>query len=132
MKSLTAAQRNGVGQLFAQYCAVSSLWPDDGPFPLLREMAMGRAPTTLTPQHQLLLRVAFDVYDGSGGGVSVAVVADGLAGHHDLLGALTQFLLGMLDPEDGIAAALKVHGIEVDEMTDAERVTQLARVGNLQ
>ncbi len=38
----------------------------------------------------------------------------------------------MLDPEDGIAAALKVHGIEVDEMTDAERVTQLARVGNLQ
>ena len=93
---------------------------------------MGRAPTTLTPPQQLLLRVAFDVYDGSSGGGSVAAVADGLAGYHDLLGALTQFLLGMLDPEDGIAAALKVHGIDVDEMTDAERVTQLARVGNLQ
>ncbi len=51
----------------------------------------------------------------------------GLAGPPDLLSALTQFLMGMLDTEDSLTTVLKAR-----QMADAERVTQLARGGNLQ
>lgn len=130
LKSVSAAQRNGVGQVLAQFVNVSSMWPDDGPFPLLRDMALGRAPSQLSDAQRLVLRVAFDVYDGSGGSVSFLEVMEGLAGQLDLLGAVTHLLLAMADG-DGVSAMLKSHGIEVDETTDPERAALLSR-GTLQ
>jgi hypothetical protein len=124
----SAAQRcrPGVGPVRQRLVDVA----DDGPFPLLRDMALGRAPSQLSDAQRLVLRVAFDVYDGSGGSVSFLEVMEGLAGQLDLLGAVTHLLLAMADG-DGVSAMLKSHGIEVDETTDPERAALLSR-GTLQ
>jgi hypothetical protein len=130
LKSLSALQRNALGQVLANHVGVAASWPDDGPFPVLRDIAFGRAPSTLTDGQRLVLRVAFDIYDGTGGNVSFVELVDGLAGDFVLLGLMGQVMLALIDG-DGAAAFLKAHGIEADESVDAERAALLSR-GTLQ
>ncbi len=130
LKCVNAVQRNALGQMLAQYVNVQSMWPDDGPFPVLREMAFGRAPSQLSDAQRVVLRIAFDIFDGSGGGVTLVEAADALAGNVEALRSIVTLLLA-LSEEDAVGLMLKEHGIEVDETTDPERAAMLSR-GTLQ
>ena len=130
LKCVNAVQRNALGQMLAQYVNVQSMWPDDGPFPVLREMAFGRAPSQLSDAQRVVLRIAFDIFDGSGGGVTLVEAADALAGNVGALRSIVTLLLA-LSEEDAVGRMLKEHGIEVDETTDPERAAMLSR-GTLQ
>ncbi len=130
LKCVNAVQRNALGQMLAQYVNVQSMWPDDGPFPVLREMAFGRAPSQLSDAQRVVLRIAFDIFDGSGGGVTLVEAADALAGNVGALRSIVTLLLA-LSEEDAVGLMLKEHGIEVDETTDPERAAMLSR-GTLQ
>mgnify|MGYP000923129984 FL=1 len=66
LKSVSGVQRNAIGQMLAQYVNAQSMWPDDGPFPVLRDMAFGRAPSQFSDAQRVVLRIAFDIFDGSG------------------------------------------------------------------
>ncbi|MDP1914717.1 MAG: hypothetical protein Q8L14_00640 [Myxococcales bacterium] len=127
---MNAVQRNALGQMLAQYVNMQSMWPDDGPFPVLREMAFGRAPSQLSDAQRVVLRIAFDIFDGSGGGVTLVEAADALAGNVQALRSIVTLLLA-LSEEDAVGLMLKEHGIEVDETTDPERAAMLSR-GTLQ
>jgi hypothetical protein len=118
--------------MLAQYVNAQSMWPDDGPFPVLREMAFGRAPSQFSDAQRVVLRIAFDILDGSGGGVTVVEAADALAGvdNHQSLRSIVTLLLA-LSEEDAVAGMLKEHGIEVSEAVDPERAALLSR-GTLQ
>ena len=76
LKSVSGVQRNAIGQMLAQYVNAQSMWPDDGPFPVLRDMAFGRAPSQFSDSQRVVLRIAFDIFDGSGGGVTLVEAAD--------------------------------------------------------
>lgn len=132
LKCVSAVQRNALGQMLAQYVNAHSMWPDDGPFPVLREMAFGRAPSQFSDAQRVVLRIAFDILDGGGGGVTVVEAADALAGvdNHQALRSLVTLLLA-LSEEDAVAGMLKEHGIEVSEAVDPERAALLSR-GTLQ
>jgi hypothetical protein len=130
LKSVNAVQRGALGQMLAQYVNARSLWPDDGPFPVLREMALGRAPSQFSAAQRVVLRIAFDIFDGSGGGVTLVEAADVLAGHTEELRSIVTLLLA-LSEEDAVGLMLKEHGIEVDASVDPERAALLAR-GTLQ
>lgn len=130
LKCVNAVQRNALGQMLAQYVNMQSMWPDDGPFPVLREMAFGRAPSQLSDAQRVVLRIAFDIFDGSGGGVTLVEAADALAGNVEALRSIVTLLLA-LSEEDAVGLMLKEHGIEVDETTDPERAAMLSR-GTLQ
>jgi hypothetical protein len=56
--------RNAVGRAFAFECGVRELWPEDGPRAELRTKVEARA---LPPAQLVLMRLALDFYDGSGG-----------------------------------------------------------------
>lgn len=62
-----AALRNDVGRTFAFVVGLGALWTKDGPFPELREYVGARVGERLRSDQVLLLRVALDFYDGSGG-----------------------------------------------------------------
>lgn len=130
LKCVNAVQRNALGQMLAQYVNVQSMWPDDGPFPVLREMAFGRAPSQLSDAQRVVLRIAFDIFDGSGGGVTLVEAADALAGNVEALRSIVTLLLA-LSEEDAVGLMLKEHGIDVDETVDPERAALLSR-GTLQ
>lgn len=130
LKCVSAVQRNALGQMLAQYVNAQSMWPDDGPFPVLRDMAFGRAPSQFSDAQRVVLRIAFDIFDGSGGGVTMVEAADALAGNVEALRSLVTLLLA-LSEQDAIGLMLKEHGIEADETTDPERAALLSR-GTLQ
>ncbi|MDX2009665.1 MAG: hypothetical protein SFW67_05725 [Myxococcaceae bacterium] len=130
LKSVNAVQRNALGQMLAQYVNAQSMWPDDGPFPVLRDMALGRAPSQFSDAQRVVLRIAFDIFDGSGGGVTLVEAADALAGKTEELRSIVTLLLA-LSEEDAVGLMLKEHGIEVDASVDPERAALLAR-GTLQ
>lgn len=130
LKSVSGVQRNAIGQMLAQYVNAQSMWPDDGPFPVLRDMAFGRAPSQFSDAQRVVLRIAFDIFDGSGGGVTVVEAADALAGDVEGLRSLVTLFLA-LSEQDALGLMLKEHGIEVDETTDPERAALLSR-GTLQ
>lgn len=130
LKSVNAVQRNALGQMLAQYVNAQSMWPDDGPFPVLRDMAFGRAPSQFSDAQRVVLRIALDIFDGSGGGVTLVEAADALAGKTEELRSIVTLLLA-LSEEDAVGLMLKEHGIEVDASVDPERAALLAR-GTLQ
>jgi hypothetical protein len=130
LKSVNGVQRNAIGQMLAQYVNAQSMWPDDGPFPVLRDMAFGRAPSQFSDAQRVVLRIAFDIFDGSGGGVTLVDAADALAGDVEGLRSLVTLFLA-LSEQDALGLMLKEHGIEVDETTDPERAALLSR-GTLQ
>ncbi len=130
LKSVSGVQRNAIGQMLAQYVNAQSMWPDDGPFPVLRDMAFGRAPSQFSDAQRVVLRIAFDIFDGSGGGVTLVEAADALAGDVEGLRSLVTLFLA-LSEQDALGLMLKEHGIEVDETTDPERAALLSR-GTLQ
>lgn len=130
LKSVSGVQRNAIGQMLAQYVNAQSMWPDDGPFPVLRDMAFGRAPSQFSDAQRVVLRIAFDIFDGSGGGVTLVDAADALAGDVEGLRSLVTLFLA-LSEQDALGLMLKEHGIEVDETTDPERAALLSR-GTLQ
>ena len=130
LKSVSGVQRNAIGQMLVQYVNAQSMWPDDGPFPVLRDMAFGRAPSQFSDAQRVVLRIAFDIFDGSGGGVTLVEAADALAGDVEGLRSLVTLFLA-LSEQDALGLMLKEHGIEVDETTDPERAALLSR-GTLQ
>lgn len=130
LKSVSGVQRNAIGQMLAQYVNAQSMWPDDGPFPVLRDMAFGRTPSQFSDAQRVVLRIAFDIFDGSGGGVTLVDAADALAGDVEGLRSLVTLFLA-LSEQDALGLMLKEHGIEVDETTDPERAALLSR-GTLQ
>ena len=68
--------RKAVGRAFAIDCCRFELWDVDGPTPELRErVTSGDLPTEVL----VLMRVALDLYDGSGGNLSFAEAAAMLA-----------------------------------------------------
>ena len=58
--------RNAIGSIFARECDVLESWGTDGPLPQLRDdVGEGRDGPLSTPQ-KALMRVALDLYDGTG------------------------------------------------------------------
>jgi hypothetical protein len=59
--------RNDVGRTFARECLVEELWGEDGPSAELVRMVYRQAPSELSDEQCVLMRVALTVYEGSGG-----------------------------------------------------------------
>ncbi len=69
--------RNSVGRAFALECSLRELWGVEGPTAILRALVAQRA---LTPQQLVLMRIALDFYDGSGGSMGFVEAARALEG----------------------------------------------------
>ena len=69
--------RNSVGRAFALECSLRELWGLEGPTSVLRARVAQRS---LAPHQLVLMRVALDFYDGSGGSIGFAEAARSLEG----------------------------------------------------
>lgn len=103
--------KNMVGRVFAREYGAPELWTDDGPFPLLREMAFGRTPSTLRDEQKVMLRVALDFYDGSGQ-LGFAEAFARLEGHSNAVIDLSEFLTALASMPETMESWLEAHGYE--------------------
>lgn len=102
--------KNDIGRAFAQLCGVGAMWTAEGPDPLLRDIAHERVPSQLKRQHFVLLRVAFDFYDGSGN-ITFAEAFRRLDGCMDAYFELSEFIGAVAILPDSMDSWLEQRGI---------------------
>ena len=91
------AMRNAIGRIFARQCDVLELWEPDGPLPQLRDdVGEGRDGPLSTPQ-KALMRVALDLYDGTGR-ITVREALAQMGGDIDIISTFAEFVMGHMAP----------------------------------